>query len=99
MSNIYVSAEVYAKEGKMDELGKVLQDVIAPVRAEEGCIRYDLLRSKDRNMFLFYEIWESMPHLEAHWETPHINGLREKTEPFVSEPAKVELWTEEDVAS
>lgn len=58
MGLTYVSATIVAKEGCEAELEAVLSGVVAEVRKEAGCIRYDLHRSDYGNVFLFYEIWK-----------------------------------------
>ncbi len=66
MATTYVSAVVRAKDGKESELERALAGVVDEVRAESGCIRYNLHRSEYGNVFFFYEIWESPAHLAAH---------------------------------
>lgn len=98
MGLTYVTATIAAKEGCEAELEKVLTDVIPAVRAEAGCIRYDLHRSDYGNVFLFYEIWESPAHLAAHGKTPHMAAMREASASLVAGPAEVNTWEAVDVA-
>ena len=97
MGLTYVSATVTAKDGKESELKQALVAIVADVRAEDGCIRYDLHASDSGKTFLFYEIWESMTHLEAHGKTPHMDAMREATVDLVAEPAEVNTWQAVDV--
>ena len=97
MGLTYVSATVIAKDGKESELEKVLLALMVDVRAEDGCIRYDLHKSGSGKEFLFYEIWESMAHLEAHGKTPHMASMFEATENLVAGPAEVKTWEAADV--
>ncbi len=98
MGLVYESAKVTAKEGKEAELEQALAGVVAAVRAEEGCIRYDLHKTNDGKAFLFYEIWESMPHLEAHGKAPHMVTLGEARTDFVAGPTEVDILEAVDVA-
>ncbi len=62
-----------AKPGKGDALDKVLKALLAPTRAEKGCISYDAHRSNDdAALFMMYETWESQAALDAHFQTPHM---------------------------
>jgi len=97
MGLVYVSAIVTAKDGKESELEQVLSGVVAAVRAEEGCIRYDLHKVDDGKAFLFYEIWESMAHLAAHGEAPHMAALGQARTDFVDGPIDVKIWDAVDV--
>lgn len=98
MALTYVSATVIAKDGKEQELEQVLAGVVAEVRKEDGCIRYDLHRSDYGNVFLFYEIWESPAHLAAHGQTPHIKAMQAASADLVAGPAEVNTWEGVDVA-
>lgn len=51
--------------------------VVAAVRAEEGCYRYDYYYSeKDPNEILLLEAWESQEHQQVHLTQPHMDTLR-----------------------
>jgi len=64
---------VRARPGREAELEKELRALVAPSRAERGCIAYDLHVSSDqRGLFLLREIWRSLKYHERHWETPHM---------------------------
>jgi quinol monooxygenase YgiN len=59
-----------ARPGKEAELLGVLTGLLAPTRAEAGCINYDLhIAPDDPSKFLFYENWASKAHHEAHDKT------------------------------
>lgn len=98
MALTYVSATIRAKDGMEQALEQVLRGVVADVRAEAGCIRYDLHKSDYGNVFLFYEIWESPAHLAAHGKTPHMDAMREASTGLVEGPAEVFTWEAVDVA-
>ena len=52
--------------------------ILAAVRAENGCIRYDYyLSEKDPNELLLIEQWESKEHQQIHIQQPHMAQLRE----------------------
>lgn len=97
MALTYVSASIMAKDGCEAALEAELNKVVAPVRAEAGCVRYDLHRSEYGNAFLFYEIWESPAHLAAHGKTPHIVAMHAATADLVADKS-VNIWEAVDVA-
>ncbi len=99
MGLTYVSAIVIAKDGCEAELEKVLSGVMADVRKEDGCIRYDLHKSDAGNAFLFYEIWESPAHLDAHGKTPHMDAMREASAELVAGAPEINVWDGVEVAS
>lgn len=48
MNPLIVVAEGKAKPGKEDELRARMQSLLAPTRAEEGCIQYDMHESQEQ---------------------------------------------------
>ena len=70
-----VVATMRAKEGKEQELRELLESLIEPTRAEDGCHTYALHQgAQDPSVFVFYENWTSQDHLDAHLSTPHLQA-------------------------
>jgi quinol monooxygenase YgiN len=94
-----VAAQYYAKEGKADEIARILQTMIPISRAEPGCALYTVNRSvDDPRKFLLYEQYHDKSGYEAHMATDafkqHILGRvvpmlesRERDFYFVVEPS------------
>src|SRR5277367_4102712 len=81
-----------ARPGKEAELRAALMALLAPTRAEAGCINYDLhTASDDPSKLLFYENWASKAHHEAHDKTPHIQSLRARINEISHPPVKT-FW-------
>lgn len=69
-------AEMEAVPGKAAALREILLSLLEPTRKEEGCIQYLLHESNEtEGKFLFYEVWASKAHLDAHGQTPHLKRL------------------------
>lgn len=52
---------------------------VAASRAEEGCLEYHMLRdAEDPALFIFFEVWQSAEHLEAHSAQPHMRRFHEQ---------------------
>ena len=93
---IVVVAKAKAGDGKLAETEKQLKNLIEPTRAEDGCITYQLHRGEDsKDLFLFYEVWESRQHWEAHLETPHFKAFAEKVEELLAWPPEISVWKKE----
>ncbi len=82
MSPLTVIAKLKAKDGSEEQLHEELRNLVAPTRAEAGCIIYDLHRSvEDPGTFMSYENWESRPLWEQHMESmesPHLQEFSSK---------------------
>ena len=86
MSHLTIVAHIRAKEGKQALVHEELVKLIAPTRAEAGCVNYDLHRDNDDDChFLFFENWETRDHWLAHMETEHIKAYLEAAEGAVEE--------------
>jgi quinol monooxygenase YgiN len=82
-----VIASLKAKSGKEEALFAALSVLIAPTRAETGCILYEMHRSHENpGWFMFNELWETRPLWDAHMAAPHLTDFSAKQD------ALVETW-------
>lgn len=97
---VTVIAKIKAKPGMEEKVKEELMALVAPTRAESGCINYDLHQSPDdKSLFVFYENWTSKKDLDEHLETPHLMAFKGKAGDILAEPLDIsllEMITEED---
>jgi len=75
-SYLTVVAEITAKPGREEELRGLLTSVVPLVRAEEGCIQYDLhVSTKDPASFVFVENWKDADALKSHAGSEHMKSF------------------------
>ncbi len=73
---VTVIAQFLAKPGQASALRTKLLAMIAPTRAEAGCISYDLhVDQANPAQFFFVENWKDEAVLDAHMKTPHFVKL------------------------
>jgi quinol monooxygenase YgiN len=90
--SLTVIAHVRAKPGQESRVRQLLEGLLAPTRAEAGCINYDLHQSQtDPALFVFYENWESEAHLDAHARS-HIQSFRKLADETLAEPVQITKW-------
>jgi len=90
---VTVVARIKAKPGMEARVRDELRKLLAPTRAEAGCLNFDMHASAEsEGDFLFYENWTSKQHLEAHFQTPHIKNWLKLSEELCAEPVEVGLW-------
>jgi quinol monooxygenase YgiN len=85
-----------AGAGKGEALKALLNEMVAPSRAEPGNLRYELWRDQvDPNRFALDELYAHSAAVAAHRETPHlkiylagINDLADRTV-FLLDPAQL----------
>lgn len=85
---IFVVAASVLKPGFRNAFIEAVKDNLAKVRAEAGCISYNLTGDFDSGFaaqelcgsdtLLFVECWQSIDHLKAHLAAPHMAEFREK---------------------
>jgi quinol monooxygenase YgiN len=87
---LIVVAEMTAQSGKEDELRRKLTGFVAPTRAENGCVQYDLHEAESQpGHFLFFERWTSMQALEEHLASPHIASVLPGLGSILAQPARI----------
>jgi quinol monooxygenase YgiN len=76
MSDLHVVAVITAKPGTEAEVRAAMEAIVAPTRAEDGCVSYFLHASAaDPAVFVTVEAWKSQEDLAGHMQTEHIKGL------------------------
>jgi quinol monooxygenase YgiN len=89
-----VVARVRARTGQEGRLRQELQRLLAPTRAEAGCLRYDLHESKtEPGWFLLYETWKSEADLDAHFQTPYLKAFFRLVPELADGPSEISKWT------
>jgi quinol monooxygenase YgiN len=91
---VTVVATLKAKPGMEDTVRGAVEAVIAPTRAEPGCINYDLHQSNDNpSLFMLYENWTSKKDLDEHLAMPYLKDLIAKCDDMLSDPVDIALFT------
>ena len=81
MARLTIVANIHAKADKAALVKSELLKLVAPTRAEDGCIQYDLHQDNDDPAhFLFFETWESREKWQTHMNAPHIAAYAAATE-------------------
>lgn len=94
-----VVATLQAQEGRGDELVAVLQESLAVVREEDGCLRYDLHRVRRRpDEVVMVERWASKDALRAHGEAEHFKRTSARIAELVAAAPVVRVLDPVDVA-
>jgi quinol monooxygenase YgiN len=91
---VTVVASFRAKPGMEETVRAAITAVIAPTRAEPGCINYDLHQSsEDASCFMLYENWVSKKDLDEHLAMPYLKDLIAKADGMLAEPIGIALYT------
>ena len=74
-----LSVNYFAKPGRREEfLRRIVEGgILAAIRAEEGCLRYDYyLSCQNEDEILLLEEWDTAEHQRIHMEQEHLMRLR-----------------------
>lgn len=94
MNSVTVIATFRARAGKEEQAKAALLSLVAPTRAEAGCLNYDLhVLDGDARRFLFHENWRSKADLDRHLETPHLAAVRARVAELFDQGPDIQLWT------
>lgn len=89
---ISVVATFKAKTGMEEMVREAVLALVAPTRAEAGCINYDLHQSvDDPTVFILYENWVSKADLEAHLAMPYLQQLLARADEMLRAPVDIAL--------
>jgi quinol monooxygenase YgiN len=92
-TQVTVIALIKAKKGMEERVDEELRRLLAPTRAEEGCLNFDMHQAlEDTSRFMFHENWTTESALRAHFETPHIKHWLTQTDELLAEPLDVSIW-------
>ena len=83
-----VSVNYFAQPGRREEfLRRIVEGgILAAIRAEEGCLRYDYyLSCQNEDEILLLEEWDTAEHQRVHMEQEHMKRLRVIKEDCIAE--------------
>ncbi len=94
-SHVRVIVLINAKEGKKEELLKLLVPLVDPPRKREGNLLYTFNSSIDNpNELLFDEVWDTRESYNKHYESNESVALRSKIQDIVSRPIEFKIFKE-----
>jgi quinol monooxygenase YgiN len=94
---VTVVVRLKAKPGMEATVRQELLNLLAPTRAESGCLNFDMHEApNDSSLFLFHENWVSEDDLRRHFETPHIQRWVEAAKTLLAEPLELSIWRKVD---
>ena len=93
MKQVTVLATIKAKKGLEETVRNEVLALVAPTRAEAGCLNYDLHQSSDDPATLMlYENWVSREDLDKHLAMPYLQAFLGKVPELLAEPVQLLLW-------
>lgn len=93
-TQLTIVAILHARLGREDELGRRLEELVRPARAEAGCVNYDLHRSNtESGVWVLYENWMSPEALDSHFATEPLVRLLAELDDMLAQPLQLHRLT------
>jgi quinol monooxygenase YgiN len=87
---LFIFARFHARSGGEADLEAAIREVMAPTRAESGCLEYHYFRSlRDAGLFYIHSRWRDEAAFERHAEQPHTARFIARAEGLVDQPVEV----------
>jgi quinol monooxygenase YgiN len=87
---LFIFARFHARPGNESAVAEALCDVLAPSRAEPGCLSIHAFRStRDPQLFYIHSQWTSEAAFDTHAGLPHTVRFIERVEPLIDHPLEV----------
>ena len=84
---MFFFARFHARPGNERAVADALLDVLAPSRAEPGCLSIHAFRSiHDRRLFYIHSSWQDEAAFEIHAGLSHTVRFIERVEPLIDHP-------------
>ncbi len=87
-----VIATIAVKPDFVDAFERGLRDLLAPTRAEEGCVRFEAYTDGDA-VYCLVERWRDEAALQAHYEQPYVRRMLDNYGEWLSRPLEVRRLT------
>ncbi|NLT58481.1 MAG: antibiotic biosynthesis monooxygenase [Clostridiales bacterium] len=92
---IRVVATFTLKPGHVQEAVEMVRELVELTRREAGCAAYDLAQStKDEDVLVVLEAWESQAHLDAHSASAHFTAIVPRLAALCAVPPVVDTFTQ-----
>jgi quinol monooxygenase YgiN len=74
--DVILNVHIEAAGGQEEKLAEQLRALVAPTRAEAGCLTYELNRDpKNPAKFMFYERFRGQAALDEHLASPYFKAF------------------------
>ena len=88
-----VIGKLTIKEPKINEAIALSQKHVSRVRQQAGCISYAVHTDTElKNLLVFIERWQTMNHLEKHFQTTAALEFTEKISKLVKVTPSIEIY-------
>jgi quinol monooxygenase YgiN len=89
MSARLLIADIHGLAGRAGELQRLLEDLAAAARSEDGCISFRVLRDEELGEFVMVAVWRDEDALRAHYDGAAYARYRAAVGELLARPSDV----------
>ena len=90
---LILAAKCVGKPERRNDIMRVASTIVAPSRAEAGCISYSIHeRLLGEDKFLFFEEWADQAALDFHFNTTHFQEFIREFTPLLQAPPDIRIY-------
>ncbi|WP_338446297.1 putative quinol monooxygenase [Pelagerythrobacter marensis] len=82
-------ATISPKPAHFAEARAAVRAIVAPTRAESGCLAFDLHEGEESGRLHLYEVWADRAALDAHYAQDYTRAVFERYEDWLTEPVAI----------
>jgi quinol monooxygenase YgiN len=87
---VNVVVKVTARSDTVEKIRAIVLELANQSRKEQGCLSYEVLQNlAEPEVFVLYEEWASVGHLDAHNKTPHFHAAVGQAQSLLGKPLEV----------
>ena len=87
---LFIFARFHARDGQDAAVAAAMRAVVAPTRAEPGCLAINAFRStRDQRLFFIHSRWVDEAAFETHATLPHTVKFIELVQTLIDHPLEV----------
>ena len=87
---LFIFARFHAREGEEAAVAAALRAVIAPTRAEPGCLAINAFRAiREPRLFYIHSRWRGEAAFETHATLPHTLRFLDQVQRLIDHPLEV----------
>ena len=87
---LFIFARFHARPGQESAVAEALRDIVAPSRAEPGCLDIHAFRStRDGRLFYIHSRWTNEAAFEVHAGLPDTDLFVERMQALIDPPSRL----------
>ncbi len=95
---IIVNVNFYLKDEFISDFINVFNTLSKMVCKEDGCVKYELYPTQEKNTFFLNENWESREALDAHLKMSHMVDFFSSTEKWYINQTEITVYSAEKIS-